>query len=493
MLRRLLLPTAVAFAIMTPVLAADPPVDPVVAEANQATAQAQAREAQYKAQKAEYDALKARADSLVAPLHQFAGTGTNQVTPSTTQMEATYLAAVAMQDVARIIDQRVSAYIAGPGRNPRARADEAGAVGGDAIADKIEILRNVGTESDDSAIQLPEADAGENPGAPNGDRPPARPPAPPRAQVVLLSGADGYTFDNFVTFEIEASGIIDASLSALRRTGTACPAPGVAATTRGAEFALPAIIAAAGSLIGLLQSDTTVASYGSLGSDTMLINALAGRHNNFYIRQDALLLTTPRRTNRVMMWLEKTRNCEADLKAEIARQSPAQPTDAQKAQVAEMTLVLTHIGEFSTRLRTNGTDGKPLLAAILRQERLQSNTSSHVLRVTLDASGGTLITRKNLWTALGAPAIILSGGVIADYSLSDRDTGALLLGGTVVCRSGMTGLRSAIALQHADIVCADDAPDRQTRNYSSPRRAPTSRRPLDYDNAVFRPVSRENN
>lgn len=490
MLRRLLLPIALALAVITPVLAADPPVDPVVAEANQAKARAEALEAQYKAQKAEYDALKTRAESLVAPLHQFAGSGANNVTPSTTQMEATYLAAVAMQDVARIIDQRVSAYIAGEGSNLLARADEAGAVDDDTIADKMEALGDVVAEPDNSIVELPEPDEADKPVAPNSAQPQARPAASRGAEVVLLAGAEGYSFDNFVAFEIEAGGIIEASLRALRRTGTSCPATDVAVTTRN-EYALPGVIATAGALIGLLQSDTTVASYGSLGSDVMLINALAGRHNNFYVRQDALLLTTPSRDNRVMIWLEKTRHCEAYLKAEVARQSPAQPTDAQKAQVAEMNLVLTRIGEFSTRLRTAGTDGRLLLAAILRQERLQNNTSSYVLRVTLDAAGGTLITRKNLWTALGAPAIILSGGVIADYSLSDRNTGALLLGGTVVCRSGMTGLRSAIALQHADIVCADDAPDRQTRNYSAPRRAPAPRRPLDYDNAVFRPVSRD--
>jgi len=438
MRRHILLPLALSLAIITPVLAEDPPapVDPVVAEANQQKARAEALKAAADAQKAQYDSQKARAESLLAPLRQFAGTGTNQVAPSTTQMEATYLAAIAMQDVARIIDRRVSDHVDGAGGRSE-------------------------------------------------------------PQVVLLGATEAYSFDNFVAFEIEAGQIMESSLLALRATGPACPPPrtapaGSRVRAQLLPAALPGLIATAGSLIGLLQTDTNVQSYDGLADEVMLVNALAGRHGNFYIRQDALLLSPPQSSNPIMQRLASIGVCEASLKAEVQIHSPAQgQTNAQKARVAEMTLVLAHIVDFSTRWRTAAADGRPLIAAALRQELLQRSTSPYVLRVKIDRAGGTLITRKNLWTALGAPAIILSGGVIADYSLSDRRSGALLLGGAVVCRSGMTGLRSAIRLDHADIVCADDGPDTDRRNYTAPRPRSAPRQALDYDSAVFRRVARD--
>lgn len=484
MSRRLLLPVSVGLLIITPVLAEDPPATP----ANPVITRANERKAEADALKAQYDAQKAAAEARLAPLSRFAGTGQNQIEAGAGAMEAAYLAAVSMGDAARAINRRVLDYV---DRHP-APAEPADIDGpsGRGLAlreEQREALRAVVENPDEGdTIQiLDEAEAVDNDGpAGDEDRRPA--PATAPAQIVLLAGDEALSFDAYAAFRSEAEGIVHAAVRALRATGPRCTPPRrpVRPNANSRFMVGPGTVATVGALIGLLQSDTHVYGFTDLGDEELLVSAITAERGDFYIRQAELLAASPDPGDRVRRWLDEVAVCEAALRAEIQRQTPANQTDAQKARVAEMAPVLTHIGSFNTRLTTPATDGKILLGAVLRQSLLQSTSSPYVLRVRVDRAGGTMITAKNLWTALGAPAIRLSGGVIASYSLSNRRSGRILLGGTVICRTGLTGLRSAIALRHSDIVCAENPPRNTAVNAPRGRRGRPAR--LGYDDSIFR-------
>lgn len=479
MSRRLLLPIALALAIITPVLAEDPPAastDSIVTQANEAKARAEALKAQYEAQKAE-------AEARFAPLSRFAGDGSSHIENGGGQMEAAYLAAVTMGNVAAAIDSRVTEYIT---QHPApAEPDEAAEAPSfvNPLADAIDALSGLPSDSSDAAPQRADEPQG------NGDaqhprvhpRAPAPPPAPPSppTTIVLLTDQEPFSFDAYSAFDAEARGIIHASVGVLDVEGDTCPVPQSRiernfnihffSDTSGSQ-----VTSAAGAVIGLLQSETHVYGFDQLGDDALLVSALTANSHNTYLRQAALLSAARDRSDPANVLLEQVADCEADLRAKI-RAMP-HSNDDEKAALAVVQAVLTRLTGFIERLTTPAADGSVRLAAVLRQSQLRRSTSPYVLRVHVNRAGGTMITDRNLWTALGAPAISLSGGVIASYSLTNRRTGTVLLGGTIICRTSLTGLDSAIGLHHDDLVCAENPPRVTDQNSPTRRRHHSGRR-----------------
>jgi len=136
-------------------------------------------------------------------------------------------------------------------------------------------------------------------------------------------------------------------------------------------------------------------------------------------------------------------------------------------------------------MTTPAADGSMRLATALRQSRLMRNANNLVLRVEVNRAGGTMITVKNLWTAVGLPAIRLSGGVIASYSLTDRTNGTVRLSGTVVCRTELTGLRSAMALRRSGLLCSANPPLPPTARSDEEERRQRQDRRLSYDPRIY--------
>ncbi len=61
--------------------------------------------------------------------------------------------------------------------------------------------------------------------------------------------------------------------------------------------------------------------------------------------------------------------------------------------------------------------------------------------LTVEKGGGSLLKRSNLWTALGAPTVGITGGLIVSYTLTEPRGGGFLQGGALVCRTALTNLR----------------------------------------------------
>lgn len=417
MLRKMLLPISIAIAIVAPAMAhSADPEDPVITEANRDKARSEAR-------KARSDALKAEADARYAPLQRFAGTGETTIGTGGGDMESAYLSAVALRNVAVAIDRRVDSLL---GSTAPARA------------------------------------AGDGPAA---------------SRVILLAASDTFSFDRLAAFETESSELVGAFNRALQAAGGRTPQS--CGASQGSDgFRSPGFsgaIATAGALLNLVQGDLEVRGFTETGGDTMLMRALAEANPNRYVLHTALI-EPPRLADEpsVRDPLVAIEACE-----DAARQR-ARARGLAANHKARLEALVTRATGFRDRLSTPAADGGSIpIATILRQSNLRRN-SPFVLRVQVQRRGGTMLIRKNLWTALGAPAVVLSGGVIADFELTERSTG-WMRGGRVDCRTDLTGLRNAIRLQGGDIVCADGPPERR------PRQSRTARRDrLSYDASVFR-------
>jgi len=99
-----------------------------------------------------------------------------------------------------------------------------------------------------------------------------------------------------------------------------------------------------------------------------------------------------------------------------------------------------------------GESGTVRLAAAITQAEL-IGTGTKVLRVHLDSQGGSLLTRRNLWTALGAKAIAVSGGVVASFTLDNPSTGAIEKAGVFICGTTLTDFRKVQKLAALEAVC----------------------------------------
>jgi hypothetical protein len=160
-------------------------------------------------------------------------------------------------------------------------------------------------------------------------------------------------------------------------------------------------------------------------------------------------------------------------------------TDEQKAAVAAAQAVLARVIAFQDRVTSPTTDGSVRLASALRQSYLMRAANNLVLRVRVNRAGGTMITVKNLWTAIGLPAIRLSGGAIASYTLTERTSGLVRMSGTVVCRTELTGLRSAMRLRQSALACSASPPSRDARRNADDERRRQEEHRLDYDPRIF--------
>lgn len=237
--------------------------------------------------------------------------------------------------------------------------------------------------------------------------------------TILLSGNESLSTDAYAGFRAEAAGLEAQFAQAL---GRALP-PGLCS---GGEELAPAAGLAVSAIAGMLKSDVEVAGVTtSLGASHLtraLMDKAGGR-----LRVPAFALsTTPSDRNPVQIALCRLRAARA-----LADKAPPSPLVKAAAE--------RYDAFFARITQPDGTGAAPL-ASILRQSML-APAGARVLRVTADAEGGSVLTRRNLWTALGASAVGVTGGVVASYVVSDPEDGRVLAAGTLRCGTNLAAIR----------------------------------------------------
>lgn len=223
-----------------------------------------------------------------------------------------------------------------------------------------------------------------------------------------------------------------------RATCAAPPAVGLAP----AALPLAPLAPYLGALIGAFKTDTTVSGFAGPTDARMVVAALA-RHRpaagaglwivpgeQVGVAEDAPLLA---KWSTVLKERDAVEACRARLATKTS-------TDQLKAHIADLDVALKTIDDFASKQVGDGDGESPLIQAA-RIDAL-AVLKPQVVRIHVEKAGGSILLRKNLWTALGAPAIGITGGAVVGWRRTDPQTGALLAGGNLACRTQLTNMRA---------------------------------------------------
>lgn len=121
-------------------------------------------------------------------------------------------------------------------------------------------------------------------------------------------------------------------------------------------------------------------------------------------------------------------------------------TDEQKKQnprrYALLSSIVSSYDTFFDGLWKNDGDKPSRLALVLMEERIKEYPD-RILRIWVDASGGTVIKRKSLWTMVGARSVGMTGGSVVSYLLTETASGDVVSAGFLHCNTQLVSLRTA--------------------------------------------------
>jgi hypothetical protein len=89
---------------------------------------------------------------------------------------------------------------------------------------------------------------------------------------------------------------------------------------------------------------------------------------------------------------------------------------------------------FFANVTAADANGKVPLAVAARLEKLLE-TSPFLLRVYVEKAGGSVVTRKNIWTFFWADPVRVSGGLVASYVITDPNDSRVLAADVIISRT----------------------------------------------------------
>lgn len=280
----------------------------------------------------------------------------------------------------------------------------------------------------------------------NGDNPTIVPPR----RILLVSGDEALALDTAAN----VSGQIGLARRKLkvaandlcrRRGGT----PFIASATL-----LPLIGAAA----NLLKSDTEISGL-DVTIPSRMLAAATGKHLRsaaWAVVLPSAAVATSQGSPTAKAWTgllalrDASRGC-------LPSTPDDQLPDPMKPKVKALREAIAAADEMESKLLKADDKGNTPLGQAVRVDALMEGAHPYVLRVNVEKGGGSLLKRSNVWTALGASAVGITGGLISSYSLTDPYTGELIVSGNVACRTAMTSLRavqtSKVKLPDSNSLC----------------------------------------
>ena len=258
--------------------------------------------------------------------------------------------------------------------------------------------------------------------------------APAPVRVLLVSGDEALSLDTAAN--------VSAQIALARRNLEQAQAPLCAPGPSASMIPLAAIGAAA----NLLKTDTEIS-----GLDVAVTNRMLAAATGKYLRGPrttvvipAAAVATSQASPTAQAWVALT-----DLRDQAGDCLPATPDDKLpdplKPKVKALKAAIGAVNDLEGKLLKADDKGNTLLGQAVRVDALLQGARPYVLRVNVEKGGGSLLKRSNVWTALGAPAIGITGGLVTSYALTDPYTGELLGSGNVVCRTALTSLRAVQA------------------------------------------------
>ena len=292
----------------------------------------------------------------------------------------------------------------------------------------------------------------------------------PKGDFLVASSSDAISTDRWLLFDAQYKGIC------FRLTGdTKCGNPTeISLENEGTGGAGPvaAVAALLPFLSSLFRSDTEVSALGGELSDSRLLaRAVADDPRGIAQTKEVLgqgetirasnkfSLLAPKRLSNIARsepytMLEKliaTRTTVAKANAATKKKKPDEAV-AASVKVAD---------EFIASVLTADTAGHVPLLDIIRGNEMQAQLGeSDLLTVSIEKAGGTMLKRKGIDVALGAPSVRASGGVIVSYTVEaaagregaakNVDAGKIIKTGFLACTTRLTELKRIHRLKATD-------------------------------------------
>lgn len=252
--------------------------------------------------------------------------------------------------------------------------------------------------------------------------------------VLILEGSASQSTSRLAAFQVEAFGLKRSAARTLGLQQDICAQE---------TFVAPAF--AAGALISavsdMLKTDVKIIGTKSELTSAQLVRAIIAIRPGLF-RTGFFDAEGVNEENSVVQEFD----CLDRYRSEIAARLASFTTDEQKkanaSLIARLTANASSLDALTDRLTKAEKDTLPLLA-LLYTDAENYSEAEYVLRVWLDKGGGTTITRKNLWTTLGARSVAMTGGAIVSYLMIEKQTGEVKKAGFLKCSTNLTSLRGA--------------------------------------------------
>lgn len=258
--------------------------------------------------------------------------------------------------------------------------------------------------------------------------------------VALLTASEALDLSAAVGLSRETKSMLYTAAGLIK---SYCPARGGGTIE---SFSVPPQVI--GAALSLLRTDTEISGFSMTGADAALVDAIAGTSLNgdskWMFAKEISIADENNEIVKVFDFLLAARDpvmaCRDKIKA--AATTPALEAEA-KPKLAALDAIVTRMDAFVVRVSAP-REGKPseLTAAIMASKFSTTHAGMLALRVTVNQAGGSLLKRANVFTALGAPAVGITGGLVVSWRLFDPADGTVKKAGILVCRTALTNLNA---------------------------------------------------
>lgn len=255
---------------------------------------------------------------------------------------------------------------------------------------------------------------------------------------LVASSSDAVSTDRWLLFDAQLQGIC------FRLTGNLTCSEDTAIqftnTGRVGGGPLAAVAAFLPFLSSVFRSETEVSALGGALKDSKLLaRAIAAdTPDTSASKPNAFRLLAPTRLDGIdkkQPYLNLQKLIAARTRIAKANSSPrrAKPDEAVAASIKAADELI------AATLTADAAGNVPFLDIIRGYDMQAKLGAAQLLTVTIDYAGGTMLKRKGIDVALGAPSVRASGGVIVSYTVESG--GEIIKSGFVACTTRLTELK----------------------------------------------------
>lgn len=261
--------------------------------------------------------------------------------------------------------------------------------------------------------------------------------SPSPNSILILEGTENRSTSRLASFQVEAFGLKRSAARTLNLGQDLCAQ---ARLTAGPAFAAGALISA---VANMLKTDVKITGLESKLTSAQLVRAIIAIRPTLF-RTGFFDAEGVNENNAVVKEFDCLDRYRSEVAAKLASFTTDEEKKANASLIARLTANANSLDALTDRLTKPEKDSLPPLA-LLYTDAENYSKADYVLRVWLDKGGGTTITKKNLWTTLGARSVAMTGGAIVSYLLIAKKTGEVAKAGFLKCSTDLTSLRGAHA------------------------------------------------